>query len=141
MKCVYKILNEYTNKELLILEQYKNGPYYTLVTYLTENEHLQFINKLIKSKNLYCIIFLACIYTEYNQKFLIDYFIKYKDASILADFLDACNDFWKELDQKYIVNSILALNDKKYVKDLLETKWLFFLTNNIERKKLEDFIK
>lgn len=85
--------------------------------------------------------FLTCIYTNYNQNFLIDYFIKYKDASILADFLDACNDFWKELDQKYIVDSILALNDKKYVKDLLDTKWLFFLTNKNERKKLEDFIK
>lgn len=75
------------------------------------------------------------------QKFLIDYFIKYKDAHVLADFLDACNDFWKELDQQYIVDSILKLNNKKYVKDLLDTKWLYFLTNDGERKKLEDFIK
>lgn len=75
------------------------------------------------------------------QKFLIDYFIKYKDAHVLADFLDAYNDFWKELDQQYIVDSILKLNNKKYVKDLLDTKWLYFLTNDGERKKLEDFIK
>jgi len=135
------MLNEYTEKEQLILEQYKNGPYYTLITDLTETEHLQFVNKLINDKNLYCIIFLTCIYTEYNQKFLIDYFIKYKDASTLTDFLDACNDFWKELDQKYIVDNILALNDKKYVKDLLDTKSLYFLTNRNERKKLESFIK
>lgn len=92
------MLNEYTEKEQLILEQYKKGPYYTLITHLTENEHLQFVNKLITNKNIYCIIFLTCIYTEYNQKFLIDYFIKHKDASVLADFLDACNDFWKKLD-------------------------------------------
>ena len=135
------MLNEYNKKEQLILEQYKNGPYYTLITYLTETEHLQFVKKLISEKNLYCIIFLTCIYTEYNQKFFIDYFIKYKDAHVLADFLDACNDFWKELDQQYIVDSILKLNDKKYVKDLLDTKWLYFLTNDGERKKLEDFIK
>ncbi len=135
------MLNEYTEKEQLILEQYKKGPYYTIITYLTETEHLQFVNKLIRDKNLYCIIFLTCIYTEYNQKYLIDYFIKYKDALILADFLDACNDFWEYLDQQYIVNSILVLNDKKYVKDLLDTKWLYFLTNDGERKKLEDFIK
>ncbi len=43
-------------------------------------------------------------------------------------------DFWKELDQQYIVDGILALNDKKYVKDLLDTKWLYFLTSNSERK-------
>lgn len=135
------MLNKYTKKEQLILEQYKKGPYYTLITNLTEIEHLQFVEKLISDKNLYCIIFLTCIYTEFNQDFLIDYFIKYKDASILVDFLDACNDFWKELDQKYIVNKILALGDKKYVKDLLDTNWLFFLTNKNERKKLEDFIK
>lgn len=55
--------------------------------------------------------------------------------------MDACNDFWKELDQQYIVDSILALNDKKYVKDLLNTKQLYFLTSKSERKKLEDFIK
>lgn len=135
------MLNKYTEKEQLILEQYKNGPYHTLVTNLTENEHLQFVNKLISDQNLDCIIFLTAIYTEYNHKFLIDYFIKYKDACILASFLDYCNDFWKEeLDQKYIVDSILALNDKKYVKDLLDTKWLFFLTDKNERKRLEDFI-
>ena len=92
------MLNQYTEKEQLILEQYKKGPYYTLITHLTENEHLQFVNNLITNKNIYCIIFLTCIYTEYNQKFLIDYFIKHKDASVLADFLDACNDFWKKLD-------------------------------------------
>ncbi len=135
------MLNEYTEKEQLILEQYKKGPYYTLITHLTENEHLQFVNKLITNKNIYCIIFLTCIYTEYNQKFLIDYFIKHKDASVLADFLDACNDFWEKLDQQYIVDSILKLNDKKYVKDLLDTKFLFFLNDKSERKKLEDFIR
>lgn len=57
------MLNEYTEKEQLILEQYKKGPYYTLITHLTENEHLQFVNKLITNKNIYCIIFLTCIYT------------------------------------------------------------------------------
>ncbi len=72
---------------------------------------------------------------------MIDYFIKYKDAVILTDFLDACNDFWEELDQKYIVDSILSLNDKNYVKDLLDTKSLYFLTNKNERQKLKDFIK
>ena len=34
------MLNEYTEKKQLILEQYKKGPYYTLITHLTENEHL-----------------------------------------------------------------------------------------------------
>ena len=58
------MLNEYNKKEQLILEQYKNGPYYTLITYLTETEHLQFVKKLISEKNLYCIIFLTCIYTD-----------------------------------------------------------------------------
>ena len=50
-------------------------------------------------------------------------------------------NFWKKLDQQYIVDSILKLNDKKYVKDLLDTKFLFFLNDKSERKKLEDFIK
>ncbi|GEM_PF-6607586 len=135
------MLNKYTEKEQVILEQYKNGPYYTKITNLTEKEHLQFVNKLISDNDLYCVIFLTCIYINYNHEFLTDFFIKYKNAVILTDFLDACNDFWKELDQKYIVDRILALNDKKYVKDLLDTKSLYFLTNKNESKKLEDFIK
>lgn len=136
-----KMLNKYTEKEQLILNQYKNGPYYTMITKLTEKEHLQLVNKLINDNDLYCIIFLTCIYTNYNQKFLIDYFIKYQNVDLLVAFLDACNDFWNSLDQKYIVDSILSLKDKNYVKDLLNTKCLFFLTNEKERKKLEDFVK
>lgn len=64
----------YTEKEQLILNQYKNGPYYKVVTNLTEKEHLHFVNKLIDDKEFYCIIFLTCIYTSYNQKFLIDFY-------------------------------------------------------------------
>lgn len=92
------MLNKSTRKEQLILEQYENGPYFTLTTDLTEIEHLQFAKKLISDNNLYCIIFLSCIYIEYNQKFLINYFIKYKDTYLLVDFLNACNDFWKRLE-------------------------------------------
>ena len=136
-----KMLNKYTEKEQLILNQYKNGPYYTMITKLTEKEHLQLVNKLINDNDLYCVIFLTCIYVNYNQKFLIDYFIKYQNVDLLVAFLDACNDFGSGLDQKYIVDSILALKDKGYVKDLLNTKCLFFLTNEDERKKLEDFVK
>ena len=51
-------------------------------------------------------IYNLLINTNIIEKYLIDYFIKYKDASILVDFLDACNDFWKELDQKYFVDCI-----------------------------------
>lgn len=134
------MLNKYTRKEQLILEQYENGPYYTLINDLTEIEHFQFVNKLISDNNFYCIIFLSCIYIEYNQKFLINYFIKYKDVFLLVDFLNACNDFWKRLDQHYIVDIILSINDKKYVKNLLDTRFLYFLTDNNERKRLEDFI-
>lgn len=130
----------YTKKEQLILNQYKNGPYYKVVTDLTEKEHLHFVNKLVDDKEFYCIIFLTCIYTSYNQKFLIDYFINYKDSEILADFLNECNDFWNNLDQKYIVDSLLALKDKNYIKELLNKKKLYFLTNKDERKRLEDFI-
>ena len=136
-----KMLNKYTEKEQLILNQYKNGPYYTMITKLTEKEHLQLVNKLINDNDLYCVIFLTCIYVNYNQKFLIDYFVKYQNVDLLVAFLDACNDFWNDLDQKYIVDSILALKDKSYVKDLLNTKCLFFLTNENERKKLENFVK
>ena len=112
-----------------------------MITKLTENEHLQLVNKLINDNDLYCVIFLTCIYVNYNQKFLIDYFIKYQNVDLLVAFLDACNDFWNDLDQKYIVDSILALKDKSYVRDLLNTKCLFFLTNENERKKLENFVK
>lgn len=60
---------------------------------------------------------------------------------MLVDFLDVCNDFWDELDQEYIVDHILALNDKNCVKALFETQCRYFLTDKIERKRLEDFIK
>lgn len=134
------MLDKYTKKEKLILNQYKNGPYHTMITNLTEKEHLQFVNKLIDDNDLYCVIFLTSIYTNYNQKFLIDYFIKCDDIDMLVDFLNTCNDFWNALDQKYIVDSILKLKNKNYVKKLLNTKCLYFLTNEGERKKLEDFI-
>lgn len=134
------MLDKYTKKEKLILNQYKNGPYHTMITNLTEKEHLQFVNKLIYDNDLYCVIFLTSIYTNYNQKFLIDYFIKCDDIDMLVNFLNTCNDFWNALDQKYIVDSILKLKNKNYVKKLLNTKCLYFLTNEGERKKLEDFI-
>lgn len=134
------MLDKYTKKEKLILNQYKSGPYHTMITNLTEKEHLQFVNKLIDDKDLCCVIFLTSIYTNYNQKFLIDYFIKCDDIDMLVNFLNTCNDFWNALDQKYIVDSILKLQNKNYVKKLLNTKCLYFLTNEVERKKLEDFI-
>lgn len=134
------MLDKYTKKEKLILNQYKNGPYYTMITNLTEKEHLQLVNKLIDDNDLYWVIFLTSIYTNYNQKFLIDYFIKCDDIDMLVNFLNTCNDFWNALDQKYIVDSILKLKNKNYVKKLLNTKCLYFLTNEVERKKLEDFI-
>lgn len=134
------MLDKYTKKEKLILNQYKNGPYHTMITNLTEKEYLQLVNKLIDDNDLYCVIFLTSIYTNYNQKFLIDYFIKCDDIDMLVNFLNTCNDFWNALDQKYIVDSILKLKNKNYVKKLLNTKCLYFLTNEGERKKLEDFI-
>lgn len=134
------MLDKYTKKEKLILNQYKNGPYHTMITNLTEKEHSQFVNKLIDDNDLYCVIFLTSIYTNYNQKFLVDYFIKSDDIDMLVKFLNTCNDFWNALDQKYIVDSILKLKNKNYVKKLLNTKCLYFLTNEGERKKLEDFI-
>ncbi len=134
------MLDKYTKKEKLILNQYKNGPYHTVITNLTEKEHLQLVSKLIDDKDLYCVIFLTSIYINYNQKFLIDYFIKYDDIDMLVNFLNTCNDFWDALDQKYIVDSILTLKNKNYVKKLLNTKCLYFLTNEVERKKLGDFI-
>ena len=106
------MLDKYTKKEKLILNQYKNGPYHTMITNLTEKEHLQFVNKLIDDNDLYCVIFLTSIYTNYNQKFLIDYFIKCDDIDMLVNFLNTCNDFWNALDQKYIVDSILKLKNK-----------------------------
>ena len=48
--------------------------------------------------------------------------------------------YMQENYQKYIVDSILKLKNKNYVKKLLNTKCLYFLTNEGERKKLEDFI-
>ncbi len=37
------MLNKYTKKEQLILDQYKNGPYYTMITNLTEIEHFNLL--------------------------------------------------------------------------------------------------
>lgn len=137
-----KVLNKYTEKEQLILDQYENGPYHIMVTFLTEKEHLQFVNKLLRDNDFDCVIFLTCIYINYNQKFLIDFFVKYKNADILVDFLNACYDFWKEpLDLKYIVDSLLSLNDKIYIRDFLASDSLYFFTNKEERKRLETFVK
>ena len=77
-----------------------------------------------------------------DAKFEINFFFlaNKKTNKMLVNFLNTCNDFWNALDQKYIVDSILKLKNKNYVKKLLNTKCLYFLTNEGERKKLEDFI-
>ena len=57
--------------------------------------------------------------------------------------MDYCNDFSTQnniLDQKYVVDKLLKKNDKKFIKDILESGCIYFLTDIEEKERLLNFI-
>jgi hypothetical protein len=135
-------MSNYTEKEKRILEQCKNGPFYTVVTEITNAEFDDLVDKLIKDDDAHMLRLLVTIYWDYNRNKMIDYFIKKGDIDLLLGFLDCCYDFSTEtnnLDQKYVVDKLIEKGDKKFVKDLIDSKWLFFLTDAKEKERLNDF--
>ena len=136
-------MNNYTEKELKIIKQCNEGPFYTLITELSENEFNNLVNKLINADDAYSLTSLIAIYRDYNREKIIDYFIAKGDCELLLGFLDYCNDFCTkntELDQKSIVDKKKKKNDKKLIKEILESNDTYFLTNTNEKERLKSFI-
>ena len=136
-------MSNYTNKEQTIIKQCNEGPFYTLVTELTIDEFDDLINKLMKDDDTYTLTSLVTIYRDYNWNEIIDYFIDKGDVELLLTFLDNCNDFStseNELDQKYIVDKLLSKNDKNFIKDILDSDYLYFLRDKNEKERLIKFI-
>jgi hypothetical protein len=82
---------------------------------------------------------LVSIYWDYNRNKIIDYFIDKGDIELLLGFLDYCNDFStpkNQLDQKYIVDKLLEKNDKKFIKTILDSDFIYFLTDTEEKNRL-----
>ena len=99
--------------------------------------------KLVNDDNSYTLTSLVSIYWDYNRNKIIDYFIDKGDIELLLGFLDYCNDFStlnNQLDQKYVVDKLLEKNDKNFIKDILESNSIYFLTNTEEKNRLLDFI-
>lgn len=136
-------MSNYTDKEKEIIKQCNNGPFHTLITKLSNDEFDDLVLKLINDDNSYTLTSLVSIYWDYNRNKIIDYFIDTGDIELLLGFLDYCNDFStlnNQLDQKYVVDKLLEKNDKKFIKDILESNSIYFLTNTEEKKRLLDFI-
>lgn len=136
-------MSNYTNKEQTIIKQCNEGPFYTLVTELTIDEFDDLTNKLMKDDDTYTLTSLVTIYRDYNRNEIIDYFIDKGDVELLLAFLDNCNDFStseNELDQKYIVDKLLSKNDKNFIKDILDSDYLYFLRDKNEKERLIKFI-
>ena len=136
-------MSNYTDKEKEIIKQCNEGPFHTLITKLSNDEFDDLVLKLINDDNSYTLTSLVSIYWDYNRNKIIDYFIDTGDIELLLGFLDYCNDFStlnNQLDQKYVVDKLLEKNDKKFIKDILESNSIYFLTNTEEKKRLLDFI-
>lgn len=116
---------------------------HTLITKLTVDEFNNLVAKLIKDDAADTLITLIAIYWDYNRNKIIDYFIDKGDIELLLGFLDYCNDFSTQnniLDQKYVVDKLLKKNDKKFIKDILESGCIYFLTDIEEKERLLNFI-
>lgn len=136
-------MNNYNDKEKIIIKQCNEGPFHTLVTELSNNEFDILVDKLIKDDDSYTLTSLIAIYWNYNRNKIIDYFINKGNLDSLLGFLDYCNDFDtpnNRLDQKYVVDKLIEKNDKKFIKDLLESNSIYFLTDNKEKERLITFI-
>ena len=134
---------EYNDKEKKIIKQCNEGPFYTIVTELTQDEFDELVNKLMKEDQAKTLTILVSIYWDYNRNKIIDYFINKKDVDELLGFLDYCNDFQTEnnsLDQKYIVDKILETSDKKFIKEIIESNNLYFLNDEKEKDRLIKYI-
>ena len=136
-------MSNYNYKEKKIIKQCNEGPYHTLITKLTVDEFNNLVAKLIKDDAADTLITLIAIYWDYNRNKIIDYFIDKGDIELLLGFLDYCNDFSTQnniLDQKYVVDKLLKKNDKKFIKDILESGCIYFLTDVEEKERLLNFI-
>ena len=135
-------MSNYTEKEKKIIKQCSEGPFHTLVTELTKEEFDTLVDKLV-ADNSTIFASLVAIYRNYNRNKIIDYYIDRGDVDLLLGFLDYCNDFStlnNQLDQKYVVDKLLEKNDKKFIKDILESNSIYFLTNTEEKNRLLGFI-
>jgi len=136
-------MNNYTNKEKIIIKQCKEGPFHTLVTKITLNEFNDLVQKLIEDDESDILICLVAIYWDYNRNKIIDYFINKGDVELLLGLLDCCNDFstsQNELDQKYVVDKLLSKNDKKFIKEFLDSNSTYFLRDKEQKERLINFI-
>lgn len=136
-------MNDYTDKEKTIIKQCNEGPFHTLITKITNDEFDDLVVKLIDDDDSYTLTSLVSIYLDYNRNKIIDYFIDKGNVELLLGFLDYCNDFNSpnnRLDQKYVVDKLLKKNDKKFIKDILESRSIYFLTNLKEKEKLINFV-
>ena len=136
-------MSNYTDKEKKIIKQCNEGPFHTLITELSNDEFDDLVSKLINDGDSYTLTSLVSIYWDYNRKKIIDYFIYKGNVEDLIGFLDYCNDFAtqnNQLDQKYVVNKLLEKNDKKFIKDILDSDWLYFLTDMEQKNRLLSFI-
>jgi len=136
-------MSNYTDKEKKIIKQCNEGPFHTLITKLSNDEFDDFVLKLINDDDSYTLTSLVSIYWDYNRNKIIDYYIHKGDVELLLGFLDCCNDFStpnNQLDQKYVVDKLLEKNDKKFIKDILESNSIYFLTNKEEKDRLLGFI-
>ena len=136
-------MSNYTNKEKKIIKQCHEGPFHTLITEITLSEFNDLVEKLIKDDEADTLISLVAIYWEYNRNKIIDYFIEKGNLELLIGLLDYCNDFStpnNELDQKYVVDKLLGKNDKKFIKDFLDSNSIYFLKDINEKERLIKFI-
>ena len=132
----------YTEKEKDIIKQCNHGPFHTLVIELNNNEFDCLVDKLINDNDSYTLTSLIAIYRDYNRDKIIEYLINKKDVEILLSFLNYCYDFdtpINKFNQKSIVDKLIETNDKTFIKNILNSNNLYFLTDK-EVKQLRNYL-
>ena len=136
-------MSKYNIKEKKIIKQCKEGPYHTLITNITNDEFNNLVDKLIKDDESSILTSIIAIYIDYNRDKITNYFINKKDVNLLIGYLDYCNDFESPnniLNQRYIVDKLIDLNDKEYIKNIIDSNLLYYLTNIKEKERLNNYI-
>lgn len=114
-----------------------------MIIEITIEEFNDLVAKLINDDEAYTLTSLVALYWDYNRNKIIDYFIDKGDVGLLLGFLDYCNNFSTQtnlLDQKYVVEKLLNKKNKEFIKDILNSNSIYFLTDIKEKEKLIKYV-
>lgn len=135
-------MTKYTDKELELIKQCKEGPFYTRLINLNEKEYNDFIDKLIKDNNKDLLIYIIALYNDYNCEKIFDYFLKIDDVDSLICFLNTNYDFGgsNSFDANYIITKLKNEASREFIEHFLEDESVLYFLRQNEINLLKEYI-